>query len=160
MLLAFLALNFLLAILALTIENYLARKKKSWSSCHGSAVSKPDQHPCGHGFNPCFHSVGKGSGIAVSCGVGHTQTWLGSRIAVALVQASGCSSNWTASLRTSILHGGRKRLKKKKKDKTNLGNCKIYSHELAFTGIKKIQAFMTVCFHDLSHLIVKYEKST
>jgi len=36
---------------------------------------------------------------------GGSQTRLGSCMAVALVSANGCSSNWTRSLGTSICHG-------------------------------------------------------
>ena len=42
----------------------------SQSSRHGSAVSKPDKHPRGHGFDPWPYPLGEGSGVAVSCGVG------------------------------------------------------------------------------------------
>ena len=44
-----------------------------------------------------------------------SQTWLGSGIAVALVQAGGYSSDWTASLGTSTYHGCSPKKAKKKK---------------------------------------------
>ena len=47
------------------------KKEKYWSSLRGSVVNKPDQHPWGHGFDPWPCSLDYGSGIAVSCGVGH-----------------------------------------------------------------------------------------
>ena len=45
-------------------------KIKVWSSCRGSVISKPNQHPCGHRFNlwPC--SVSWRSGVGIGCGVG------------------------------------------------------------------------------------------
>ena len=42
--------------------------------------------------------------LAVSCGVGRSQTWLGSHVAVAVVWAGGYSSNSTPSLGISIYH--------------------------------------------------------
>jgi len=51
-----------------------------------------------------------------------SQIWLGSHIAVAVVQAGGCSSDSTASLGTSTcLRCGPKKQKKKKKKK----NCVV-----------------------------------
>ena len=48
-----------------------------------------------------------------------SQTWLGSGIAVAVVQASNCSSDWTPRLGTSISHRyGLKKQQQKKKQKT------------------------------------------
>ena len=47
-----------------------------------------------------------------------SQTWLGFHIAVAIPQASGCSSDWTPSLGTSLCHGcGPKKTKKTKQTK-------------------------------------------
>ena len=37
--------------------------------------NKSDKHPCGHRFNPWPCSVGEGSSIAMSCGVGHRHGW-------------------------------------------------------------------------------------
>ena len=36
----------------------------------GAVENKSDQYPSGRGFDPCLHSVGPGSGVALSCGVG------------------------------------------------------------------------------------------
>ena len=44
-----------------------------------------------------------------------SQTRPGSGIAVAVVKAGSCSSNWTPSLGTSICHGCDQKKKKKKK---------------------------------------------
>ena len=52
--------------------------------------------------HPWPGSVGEGSGVAVSCGVG-SQTWLGSCVAEALAQVGGSSSYLTPSLGTSVL---------------------------------------------------------
>ena len=41
----------------------------SGSSLHGSAVNEPNKDPWGCRFDPWPHSVGRGSGITVSCGV-------------------------------------------------------------------------------------------
>ena len=48
---------------------------------------------------------GLGSGIAVSSGVGRSQIWLGSGIAVAVVQASSYSSYSTPNVGTFICRG-------------------------------------------------------
>ena len=40
------------------------------SSCDGSVVNESDWEPWGCGFHPWPRSVGWGSGVAVSCGVG------------------------------------------------------------------------------------------
>ena len=41
-----------------------------WSSPHGAVVNESDWEPWGFGFDPWPHSVGSGSCVAVSCGVG------------------------------------------------------------------------------------------
>jgi len=43
-----------------------------------------------------------------------SKTWLGSGVAMAVVKASGYSSDWTPSLETSICHGCSPKKKKKK----------------------------------------------
>ena len=80
------------------------------------------QHIRGYGLDPWPHSVGWGSGVAVSCGVGRrrcrSQTQLGSWVAVAW--AGSYSSDSTPSLGTSIYHKyGPKRAKNLKKKKIN-----------------------------------------
>jgi len=53
------------------------------------SVNEPDLYPQGHRLVPWLHSVGSGSGIAMSCGVGHRHgldlalLWLWHRLAVA-----------------------------------------------------------------------------
>ena len=44
-----------------------------------------------------------------------SQMWLGFRVAIAVVQASNCSSDWIPSLGTSICHGYCSKKQKKKK---------------------------------------------
>ena len=41
-----------------------------------SAVNEPNWYPRGPGFDPCPCSVGQGSGVAGSCGVGPVLLWL------------------------------------------------------------------------------------
>ena len=58
------------------------KKKRHWSSYHGSAVINPTSIQEDVGLIPGYAQWVKGSGIAVSCGVGHRL--LGSGIIVAL----------------------------------------------------------------------------
>ena len=52
-------------------QNYLLKMKEK-SSCHSSVVKKKNNptHPWGCSLDPWPHSVGKGSDIVMSCGVG------------------------------------------------------------------------------------------
>ena len=56
----------------LPIENwqFFINKEWQWSFHCGSVGYKPDQYPWGFWFDPWPHSVGWGSGVAMSCGVG------------------------------------------------------------------------------------------
>ena len=70
-------------------------KKQNWTRefplwCHGN---ESDWYPWGCGFNPWPFSVGQGSGVVVSCGVGHRCSsdlvllWLWCRLAaIALIR--------------------------------------------------------------------------
>ena len=73
-------------------------------------------HEDAHSIPGC--SVGWGSGIAVSCGAGHSHGWDSTLLWLWCRQAASCSSYSTASLETSICHGcNPKKQKKKKKNK-------------------------------------------
>ena len=48
-----------------------------------------------------------------------SQKWLGSGVAVAVVQAGSCSSDWTPSLGNSLCHGCGPEKTKSKKKKSN-----------------------------------------
>ena len=68
-------------------------KSQVRSSRHGAVVNESNWEPWGCGFGPCPCSVGWGSGVAVSCGVGRRRgsdpalLWLWCRpAAVALIQ--------------------------------------------------------------------------
>ena len=52
------------------------------------------------------------------------QTWLGSGVAVALVQAGSRSSDWTPSLGTSICHACDPKKTKKEKELSSRGDMK------------------------------------
>ena len=79
-----------------------------------------------------------GLGIRPCCELWYRSwTQLGSDVAVAVVEAGSCSSNWTPSLGTSICHGWvpkKTKTKNKKKDSTIeihinsgvLGDCSIF----------------------------------
>ena len=73
------------------------------SSHHGSGVTNPTSIHVDSGLIP-----GPLSGLRIrryrelQC---RSQTWLGSGIVMAVVQASSCSSNLTPSLETSMCHG-------------------------------------------------------
>ena len=64
-----------------------------------------------------------------------SQTWLGFRVALALVQARGCSSDSTPSLGTSMCRGGAA-LKKKEKEKKKKNKD--------FHSLKSYEAFRTL----------------
>ena len=90
-------------------------------------VNESNQEPRGCGFDPWPHSVGQGSGLAMSCGVGHRRSsnpallWL-------WAQAGSYSSDQTPSLGTYICRGSSPRKGKKKKKKrpqTQEGKPKI-----------------------------------
>ena len=72
--------------------------------------------------------MGYGSGVAVSCGVG-LKTQLGSCVAVAVAVASGCSSDLTPRLGTSIGSGysSRKQTNIHTKTKTQAERI-LYNH--------------------------------
>ena len=46
------------------------KTKSAWNSHRGSVVNEPDQYLRGCRFNPQLCSMGQGSGIVMSCGVG------------------------------------------------------------------------------------------
>ena len=52
-------------------EELQKKSKLSWSSCCGSAGYKPNWYPWGCRFDPWPLSVGWGSSVTMSCGVGH-----------------------------------------------------------------------------------------
>ena len=96
-------------------------KHHSRSSHHGSVVNKSDQEPWGWGFYPWPHSVGWGSGIAESSGVGHicgldpALLWLWHRLtATALIGPLP----WKPPYATRADLEKAKRQKKKKKKKS------------------------------------------
>ena len=62
--------SFLITPDASVVSNLVLKVNARCSSRRGSVVNKLDQYPWGRGFNPWPYSVGRGSGIAVSCGVG------------------------------------------------------------------------------------------
>ena len=88
-------------------------KKASWSSYCGSAVTLLGS------MRTEFWSLAQISGLRIQCWGelwGRLQTWLKSLVAVAVLWASSCSSDWTPSRGTFIASGAAlKRLKKKKK---------------------------------------------
>ena len=55
-----------------------------------------------------------------------SQTWLGSGVAVAVVQAGSCRSNSTPSLGTSTCCGGSPKKTGKKKKKTRVAPTKVH----------------------------------
>ena len=60
-------------------------KKKIWSSCCGSVIMNLTSIYEDAGSVPGLAQWVKGSGLSVSCGVGCSQSWLRSQVAVALV---------------------------------------------------------------------------
>ena len=68
---------------------------------------------CEWGVNTCPHSVGYGSGITTSCGIGHRCS-LDPELLMAVAEAGCCTSASTPSLGTSICCGY-----SPKKEKTN-----------------------------------------
>ena len=116
-------------ILNKVLGNICYKKKKGmgWSSRHGLVVNEPDQCP----LRTWIQS------LALFCGLRiwrflelwcRLQTWLGSCIVVAVVQATaliGYSFDWTLSLGTSICcRGGSRKTKDKKQ--TNKQTNKRY----------------------------------
>ena len=49
----------------------LSLLKQSWEFPWWLSSNEPDKYPGGCGFNPWPRSEGQGSGVAISCGVGH-----------------------------------------------------------------------------------------
>ena len=76
----------------------------------------------------------------MSCGC-RLQTRLGSRVAVALAQAGGCSSDWTPSLRASICH--RSSPEKAKRQKKNV----YWGFTVAQQGKNPVLSLLWLRFH-------------
>jgi len=90
------------------------KRNQPWHSRCGSAVAHPTSIHGGHGFNPWPHSVGWGSGIAVSCAMVADVA----RIRCSWGCGVGCHlDSSTPSLGTSICH--RCNPKKQKQKQTN-----------------------------------------
>ena len=123
-----------------------------WSSRHGSVVNELHRQPWGCGFSPWPRSVGQGSGVALSCGVGRRRRsdpmllWLWCRpAAVAPIGPLAWEPPYAL-----------KRPKKQKqtdKKKLNLHQEKIYWVNWRVWLIKNFFVLFFLCLHHCSHSI-------
>ena len=112
-----LGLSFLSEVLRSSRRSLSYIKSQGRRSHHGSVVTNPTGIQEDTGSIP-----GLGSGMDMSCNVGHRH---GLNPTVAVVQAGGCSPNLTHSLGTYLCRGRGPKKTKKKERKNKAGKGKL-----------------------------------
>ena len=134
-------------------SNYETFRKKPREFLLWLSSNKSNKYPQGRRLDPWPHSVSWGSGVAVSCGVGHKQSsdlallWLWCRLA-STVEIWPLA--WELSYATAVaLKSLKKKKKKKERERRKEKNLGIDLHDLelgeGFLNMTpKIQVTMTI----------------